>query len=723
MGIRHRQQRNARQTYVLQPLVAALVALGLYTATDAFAQTATPPSKKDDKTPEVAQLLETIVITAGKRPEKLREFAGSVTAVQGGELEARGVQDQEDLFKLTPGVQFNKLEGDTSVISIRGIGTSASTTFVQTTTGIYIEDVPFNDPYIFRTAPDVAPFDLQRVEILRGPQGVLFGSASMGGAVRYLFNKPNLKRTEMSLLGTVSGTSGGGTNHSEYAMGNVAISDKSALRMVLFNRDDAGYVDNSTLGQKNTNKLHQTGGRLLATFAPTRELNITALYMTQSTKVEDSSNVEDLATVSKALGGLSPRKSQHELTSVQFEYDFGPLRLTSNTGYLTKAWDGNSDLSRFVAFYGPGAFVRFNERSKATSQEFRLANRDGEAFAWLAGVFHQKYEYDQKDSVEAPGIGFSLPSLINSKATESAVFAQGDYTLANGVTVGAGGRYFRTNNDVNSNVSFVPGQARTSDSGFTPRVSLKMKLSGDGLVYALVSKGYRFGGINITQFNPNPTAPNFVTPPDYKSDSLINYELGLRLNPAPSVRLDATFFLLDWKDLQLNVPRPGDSFGYTTNIGKARSSGLELAATWTPVPTLRLATAVALTDAKTKEAYASINGVAPSGTRLPGTARTQVSNQATFHFSGPIDTDGRATLSHTYVGKSFNDLFKSAEQGGYSLVDFRIAFSTQRWELGLFANNVLNKKAVAGVQPNAPFYTDYYINKPRTIGASLRFDM
>lgn len=706
----------------LNPVASALLVLGLTAAGSAHAQ-ATPAPEKDSKNADSVVQLDSVVITAGKRTEKQREIAGSVTALQGSDLEARGAKGQEDFFKLAPGVQFNKQEGDGSIITIRGIGTSAQTDVVQGTTGIYIEDVPFNDPYIFKTAPDVAPFDLQRVEILRGPQGVLFGSSSMGGAVRYLFNKPNLKQTELSVLGEFSATSGGGTNDAEYAMGNVALGESSAVRMVLFNRNEAGYLDSSALGLKDTNKLHQSGGRFLATFAPTRELNVTALYMTQATKVDDSSSIQDVDTLSKTnVLTLAPRKSQFDLTSLQVNYDLPSVRLTSTTGYLNKAVNGTIDASGYAAYYGPGAYLLTDEKSSATSQEFRVASQDGGPLSWLAGVFYQRYVYDQQNIVELPAWAMSMPNNIKSTAVESAAFAQGDYALDNGVTIGAGLRYYRTENHV---VSSAVGGALpdTSNSGVTPRVSVKYKFGGGNLVYGLVSRGYRFGGFNVTALYPNAVDPSFVTPTTYQSDSLINYEIGLRLSPAKSVRLDATVFLIDWQDLQLGVPRPGDLIAYTANIGSARSQGLELSATWTPISTLALSSALAYTDAKTTADYNAPTGLAPSGTRLPGTPKFQIANQASMRFDGPMQTVGRVALTHTYVGKSFNDLFMSQEQGGYSLVDARIAFSRERWELSIFANNIANKKAVAGVYSAPPFFTDYFVTKPRTIGASLRFDL
>ena len=708
----------------LRPLTLALLGLGLCSAAGlAMAQSTAPAEKKEDKRPDTVEKVDTIVITAGKRSERQREVAGSVTALQGNDLESKGVRDHEDLFRLTPGVQYTKGEGDSAVITIRGIGTSATTNFVQSTAGIYIEDVPFNDPYIFRTSPDVAPFDLSRVEILRGPQGVLFGSSSMGGAVRYLFNKPNPKAKEFSALATVSGTGDGGTNHAEHVMANLPLGATSALRVVLFNRDDAGYVDNTALGLKDANNLRQSGGRVLATFAPTTAMNITMMFVSQSTKTDDTSNVADIATLSKAVGALSPRKSQFDLGSLQVDYDFGAMRLTSTTGALTKKLDANLDLSRFAAFYGPGASGVLKEKSTSVSQEFRLASATNGPLTWLAGLFYQRFKYDQDDAVLAPAFGFSIPSVIKSTATETSAFVQGDYALANGVTVGAGGRMFRTENDVVSAVAGAPGSAKSSESGFTPRASVKFKFAGDNLAYALVSKGYRFGGVNITQFIPNAVNPTFVTPPTYKSDSLINYEFGLRLAPSATVRVDASVFAMDWKDLQLSLPRPGDSFGYTANVGKARSQGLELGVTWTPDNSLSLSTAAAYTDAKTRADYNSTSGLVASGTPLPGTAKFQIANQATLRFAGPMQTSARASLTHSYVGKSFDTLFKTAEQGGYSLLDASVAFATERWELTLFARNLADKRATAGVVAAAPFFTDYYITRPRTVGVSLRFDL
>jgi iron complex outermembrane receptor protein len=153
---------------------AALVALGMLASVGVRAQSATPQAEKDAKEPQ------RIEITASKRRQLTSEVAGTVSALGGAELERLGVADAEDFLKLTPGVQFNKSTTEGALISIRGVGTNTNTAqqgFTQSPTGIYIEDVPFSDPFAFVSTPDLAPFDLERVEVLRGPQGALYGSS------------------------------------------------------------------------------------------------------------------------------------------------------------------------------------------------------------------------------------------------------------------------------------------------------------------------------------------------------------------------------------------------------------------------------------------------------------------------------------------------------------------------------------------------------------------
>ena len=234
------------------------LALALSAAWPALAQQApaTPPASEDES--------QRVVITASKRAEKQREVAGTVSVLSGSDLERRGARDQEDSLKLAPGVQFNKGDVASNTITIRGIGTATANEgsgAQQGPTGSYLEDVPMASPLGKGTVVDPLTWDLDRVEILRGPQGVLFGSGSLGGAVRYLYNKPRFGQTEGSIKAEYAKATEGGSEFSIYGMVNAPLSDAAALRVVAFDRRDPGYIDNLDTKKKDANDLHQRGGR------------------------------------------------------------------------------------------------------------------------------------------------------------------------------------------------------------------------------------------------------------------------------------------------------------------------------------------------------------------------------------------------------------------------------------------------------------------------------
>jgi outer membrane receptor protein involved in Fe transport len=220
-----------RTPYHLSALALALAAAWPAAAQQAPAQQPQSASASED---EASKKLDAVVITASKRPERQREVAGTVSVLDGKALEARGARDQEDTLKLTPGVQFNKGDVGSNTITIRGIGTSTTNEgsgAQQGPTGQYLEDVPMASPQGKGTVYDPLTWDLDRVEVLRGPQGVLFGSGSLGGAVRYLFNKPNLSAFEASLKGEYAKVSEGDGAFSLYGMINAPLrSARSRLR-------------------------------------------------------------------------------------------------------------------------------------------------------------------------------------------------------------------------------------------------------------------------------------------------------------------------------------------------------------------------------------------------------------------------------------------------------------------------------------------------------------
>lgn len=695
------------------------------------------------------KLLPTVVITVNKRRQSRQEVAGTITSLSGASLEADGIKDAEAALRRTPGVQTNKGDPGQSLPTIRGIGTVSSRNGLgvqQATTGVYIEDVPFTDPISSSLVPDMAPFDLEGIDILRGPQGALYGSSSLGGALRYTTNKPDLKRTAFSALLDVGQVAGAGNSHSEYVMANLPLAkDTAGLRVVLFDRQESGYIDNLGTGVRNANELHQRGGRIVGVFKPTEGLKVTGLFLTEKTRTEDGFAISpDRSKLAYSSPTPSRRNDKFDLGNIKVELDLSGYTLTSSTAVMTKDLRPVSDatisfgdigtvieLPALPVVYGPTLL-----HSRTVSQELRLASPVDAKLNYVVGAFYQRFKdtYDQR--LTAPGgaklLGDDLVpgDLLYTEydtdvATEKAVFADAEYRFSDDLSVGLGGRYYR--NSIYSTVethlldaafgAYPVAILPNKESGFTPKINVKYRLSPGNVWYASAAKGYRFGGIN------------YGSEARYKSDSLWSYETGLHASPAKGLSLDAAAYLVKWSDAQVNaqVGAGALSINGIANVGKATIKGLELSALWRPSSDFSFNLAGAWIDGQTATDFTASSGVVvPSGTRLPGTARLQTSLEGSYYFEGPADSSGRFSLSHSFMGRRTTNLDKAGELAGYSQIDARLSLSWKQWELTAYGTNLANGHGLSGGTATTSLagapYNLYYPIKPRTIGLSLRFD-
>lgn len=686
--------------------------------------------------------LDRVEVTSGKRKQLQTEVAGTVSVVDGARLERLGSTDLEDVMKLTPGVQFNKGSADNSLLSIRGVSTNSSALnqgFTQAPTGIYIEDVPFTDPFAFVSVPDLAPFDLERVEVLRGPQGALYGSSSLGGAIRYLVNKPNLKSMEGSVLATYQQTNGN-SGWSTSVMANAPLVDgKAGLRVVLNKRQDPGFIDNMGTGVSGANTVGVDGGRVIFTYKPDQNFDLTALYLKQRSEQSDGSGISSFDYASgkgynnfydqlKVKTAVPQRfQSSFDLGSIQANLNLGSLRLTSLTGYQTKQRLAREDFSR--DFYDP-AFIGDKWTSdtdlntRAVSQEIRLAPVTAGSINWLVGAFwmNSTVRRDQKVFLEPRGATPDIRLRRNGEAVESAVFADAEVKLSKNWIGDVGIRFYRTNLQYDRIVGATdPGTSTpysSSDTGNTPKVSLRYLVDQDLSFYALASRGYRFGGISNLGSSP-------VGVP-YKSDSLMNYEAGMRWLPSKDSSVDVSVFHIDWKDVQLSGlytdPATGRQFLVTGNIGQAVSDGVELSAAWRPLSPLSLRAAVAYTKATTSAGLTIGGTPIPSGTRLPGTAELQGTLDATLNFDGPLESSGRFSTVYSYTGERKAQIDSGIVLPGYSTLDMRLAFSWSQFEVAAFVNNVADSRGVSAAVDYFSTYSEFYPVRPRTAGVSVRYD-
>lgn len=704
----------------------------------------TPPGTAIAQAEDAPDGVMRVEITANKRRERQRDVASTVSVLQGDALEAAGARDMDDVFRLTPGVQANKGDPDQSVPTIRGVGTVLGASgfgLQQATTGVYVDDVPCTDPVGYIATCDLAPFDLERVEVLRGPQGVLFGSASLGGAVRYLLKKPSAAATEFSLLASAGAVAHGGIDRSLHAMLNLPLG-RGGLRAVLFDRRDSGTVHNTGTRTERADALHQRGGRVLGSAPLGERAKASVLLMTQRTDIDDTHAVDDPARREVATPSPSSRRSEVNLANLQLEADLGAVLLNSNSGLLDKHVRARPDQTRRTGDLGallglpalPLVLGRTDFDSRATSQELRLSSNTGGPVSWLVGAFYQRTRFDGEATLTAPG-GAALwgEDLLpgdryyretdRSLATERALFADGEWRFAGGWTAALGARWYRNSLHFDADSRLLEPllgalvvSHRKTENGVTPRASLKYAF-GEHLWYATLSRGYRFGGVN----------PGSGT--TYESDSLWNHETGVRLQLAPGLALDASLFRLDWRDAQVNARQPGEvPVNGIANVGRARIDGLELLARWRLHPGSLLTGSLAYTDARTRTAFTSNNGsVVPAGTRLPGTPRWQSALQFSQQFDGPWRSAGRWEATHSFIGARSLSLDAGGQAAAYALWDTRLAFAREGWELALFVHNLADKRGVAGGAPVATFggssYTEYTLTRPRTVGLSLRHDL
>ena len=719
-----------RSLFRLTGLGAALAAAGMLVNLPAAAQQQAAAKPDEDSTQK-------IVITANKRVEKQREVAGTVSVLDGAALERRGARDQEDALKLTPGVQFNKGDIASNTITIRGIGTNTTNEgggAQQGPTGLYLEDVPLASATAKGSVVDVLTWDLDRVEVLRGPQGVLFGSGSLGGAVRYLFNKPRLGAFEASVKAEYAKAAEGDGKFSLYGMVNAPLAqDVAALRVVAFDRRDPGYIDNLGTRKKDANDVHQSGGRVLVTVRPVKDLTATLVMSTQKTEQGDTFSVSpDPTRLEHTAPNNSTRKSTTDFYSLTADWNLGPVTLTSITGHTKTTFSRLIDDTELFASVGvvvPQVYRPQFGSSEATSQELRVASNPGGNFSYVAGAFYQTQKGSGAAKQIDPSGAFGLIDIVDLTSqgggTEKALFADSEYVLGGGWSVGAGGRYYRTttnsqqrgtNFGAPSNIDIPDG----SDSGFTPKLTVKNRYSQGFLWYALVSKGYRYGGVNgSAPFKP------------FKSDSLWNYETGLRMTLAEGLQVDLTAFMQDWKDAQftyffLNGRLPESGID---NVGKARSTGLEAALRLRIDAMFDVAASMAYLDAKTRSDTLVPTGrgsiTAPAGSRLPGTSKLQAALQGNAKFAGPLDSQGRFNATWTHVGDRVMFLGGNKPADAFNTLDLGLSFARGNWTLASGLANATNEKgilSITGAPGGVGAFSQYFLQRPRTATVSLRYD-
>jgi outer membrane receptor protein involved in Fe transport len=663
--------------------------------------------------------LDEIVVTASKRAEPLREVADSVTAFSAEGLQSIGAQSLEDYIGRAPGVQFQASNPGISNVTIRGVGTA--TVFPdqgQATTGIYLDDIPLTDPGFAISVPDVDVFDMQRVEVLRGPQGTLFGAATLGGAVNYIINPVNLDKFDAhAQLGIAKTDNANDPGYTAKVAVNVPlINDVFGVRVTAIKRYDTGYLDNIGTGQKDSN------------YRKIEDFRVNALW-----KINDKTDLSFFSFYDRSLNGdgfyafpqlgnlvrdtFIPEIASFitRINSLKFNSDLDFATLTVQAAHSRKSQDSEGDLTPYYG--GPETSSPSLARTHSDMIEARLTSPSNQKLEWLFGTYFGHFDEQYPTPTYQSGVDIFYFD-VGYKSNELSEFGEATYHFNDQWRATIGGRNYNirlatdTIQGTPPDLAYAEGHQR--GTGFSPKASITFEPNKDLMMYALVSKGFRMGGVNLVA----PLA-SFPTPATYGSDSLINYEIGIRPSWLDhTLTLDSAIFFIDWTNIQLRLARP-DGFDYVKNAGAAHNKGIENSLSWRPNQNWAFQANLTYLEAALAESLDLGGGTTLlDGAVLPGASKWTSSETATYTWA--TDSSPFVTVSHRFVSKATSDFSDTLRIGDYHLFDIRAgAHLGSKITLTAYADNVANRRGVTAAETFGAYLNDFYI-RPRTVG--LQFD-
>jgi iron complex outermembrane receptor protein len=693
--------------------------------------------------------LDEIIVTAQKRSESIREVPASISALSGDQLEKINATQLSDFAAYIPGFQVDSF-GPPGLgrLTLRGItvGTSDSTTV-----GTYVDEVPLGSSSTYLNAGaftlDLMPYDIERVEVLRGPQGTLYGASTMGGLLKYVTRTPDLNKAEFRVGGDVSKTGGADDfNWSLRAGANIPlVQDKLAIRASAFYADKAGYIDNVATGETDVNGGTQKGGRLALLWQASPDVSVKLTAMTQETAYDSSAQVPfDTATQTlvygydKAFRYLPESFAQKQaLYTATVNWDLGWADLTSATSvsksHSAVVVDATTALGPFLAFLAgldpndplPLVAVTTPVRLDKVTQELRLSSPTGSTFEWMLGAFYTDEDAQLQQNAYASDAvtGAPLPAPINpvleatldSAYREYALFGNATYRFTDAFDVSAGLRWAKNKQTFKQSIGgLLAGGVTTIDGGkssedvVTYSLGARYRITPDVMVYGRIASGYRPGGANIVLQG---LAPSFGP------DRLTNYEVGLRSQFLDRrVTFDLTAFHIDWTDIQISVC--ANNLCAPDNGGEARSQGFELSTAFVPIDGLRFGFNGAYTDAKLTalDPGANIPGAA-TGSRLPLAPRWSGAFTADYEFPAFGTFTARLGAGVRIVGSRNSTFLADPENvrlASYAALDLNVGLYNDDWKLSIYARNVTDEHAFLSGSSTA-----VTILEPRTIGLSL----
>jgi iron complex outermembrane recepter protein len=628
-----------------------------------------------------------VIVTATKRDETIKDVPFSINAQTAEDIQRLGAGNLEDISRSIAGLSIQNLGPGQSQVAIRGVSAGQivrDQPGVKEQVGVYLDESVIS---LSLFTPDLDLFDLNRVETLRGPQGTLFGSGSVGGTIRYITNQPELGVTGGTVeaeLNTVEDGEIGG--HLKGAF-NAPLGDKAAVRVVGYHTEYGGYIDAvGPAGDDDVNSGNRSGGRIALTFEPTSNLSITPRVLYQEIEADGFNRREAFNFLTGEIG--IDGGEQFLLLEEAFEdetliadltanYDFAGMTLTSVSSYTDRDILVSRDASALTHSvsldlgFDPSVVdlpsnLRDTTAYEGFTQELRLSSDSDAPLQWLIGGFYSENDRDYRQRLPTPGYdaftdttlgagtsaavanGFPDDSPFNSDLfytlEQVAIFGEASYDFTDRLTVTAGGRYYDFEEDrtITTGGLFANGDVGVEDStssdGFTPRLLASYDLNDTITLNAQASQGFRLGGVN------DPLNVPLCTPEDeaifggfqaYDDETLWNYEAGLKAQTG-NVTFNAAVFYTDISDLQVTLDAGSCSSRIVFNVDEAHSAGVEGELGWSPAEGLDLTFAASILesefDSTVRDGDGNIIGGIEEGNRLPSVPELQLAASGTYRW-------------------------------------------------------------------------------------------
>ncbi|MFV3073563.1 TonB-dependent receptor [Niveispirillum fermenti] len=682
---------------------------GIFTGSLAILALAAPAMAQD------GLVLEEIIVTAQKRAERLQEVPVSVTAFSASTIEDAGIKTAEDFLSMSPNIRMvQSFTVGNSFVTVRGISQINNN---DPSVAVVVDGVPQSNQK--QLAQQF--FDIERIEVLKGPQGALYGRNSIGGAINIITRQPKDKMEGSAEVGYASGNTWSATA----AVGGPVVQDKLLFRAAVSYQDSDGLITNTFLDRKADFYQDKTG-RLQATWMPTDSISVDArasLSRTEGGAVLYSqlptngfSNATWIKPEENVLG-----ESQRDMDdlSLKVDWDFGAATLTAITAYsrVKESYRGDLDFSSVQAL-GQGQDLDV----EMISQEVRLTSPNDQPFRWIAGAYYLHTDRSLSTTVfadtDSTVAGFVPLMVFGDESNDNdayAVFGQGAFDLTDKLELSAALRY---DSDKREQTDLLRASAvrQKTFSKWQPKVTAKYQWTDAVMTYATYSTGFRSGGYNV------PT----VTPPVFAKETTTNYEAGFKATMADGrLVLNGSAFHTRLSNAQIFKVDLTSGAQIIDNIRRATLTGLELEMQTRLALGWDLFGGIGLTDSEIKDfdGTASYRGnQVPNNTKFTLNAGSQYSFEITENLGGllRIDVDHR--------GKQYYHADNTDFRRKITLIDLRAGMTYENWSLTAYVKNLTDKQYFSeygdAFWTGSPSGEDVgQLSRPRTFGvtAKVRF--